>query len=345
MAELMIKEFFNVYGRHLIKKSFYVSFFVWITMVFLDLSVTLVMELENLSETNNFLAIFLMVCLEQPHKGLQYIESSMLIGTLITLTLLNQQGNLVFLRSLGLSPLKIVLIAGMGPVILSLSILFMDEFIFTDMSQNSDISSSNRQEHSSQSASWQYKDDTLIGLKKLNNRDVEAIQIIEFDQQGNLKESRKFKKGVLMNDQLIVGDLNDPEGSLKDFSFRSAPTLSSMGIDTLSLRSLFKLQKSYHALNSSDDLRLIMSSIYAKIFLPLSIIAVIFLAGSLMFGMIRSGGVGKQIVIGVFIGLVYDLTKDLSIASFLTYKWPILWAHLLPIILVILASLVSYKRI
>jgi lipopolysaccharide export LptBFGC system permease protein LptF len=233
----------------------------------------------------------------------------------------------------------------MGPVILSLSILFMDEFIFTGMSQNSDISSSNRQEYSSQSASWQYKDDTLIGLKKLNNRDAEAIQIIEFDQQGNLKESRKFKQGVLMNDQLIVGDLNDPEGSLKDFSFRSAPKLSSMSIDTLSLRSLFQLQKSYHTLNSSDDLRLIRSSIYAKIFLPLSIIAVIFLAGSLMFGMIRSGGVGKQIVIGVFIGLVYDLTKDLSIASFLTYKWPILWAHLLPIILVILASLVSYKRI
>jgi lipopolysaccharide export system permease protein len=314
-------------------------------MVFLDPSVTLVMELENLSETNNFSAIFLMVCLEQPHKGLQYLESSMLIGTLITLTLLNQQGNLVFLRSLGLSPLKIVLIAGMGPVILSLSILFMDEFIFTGMSQNSDISSLNRQEHSSQSASWQYKDDTLIGLKKLNNRDVEAIQIIEFDQQGNLKESRKFKQGVLMNDQLIVYDPNDPEGGLKDFSFRSAPTLSSMSIETLSLRSLFQLQKNYHALSSSDDLRLIMSSMYAKIFLPLSIIAVIFLAGSLMFGMIRSGGVGKQIVIGVFIGLVYDLTKDLSIASFLTYQWPILWAHLLPIILVILASLVSYKRI
>ena len=120
-----------------------------------------------------------MVCLEQPHKGLQYLESSMLIGTLITLTLLNQQGNLVFLRSLGLSPLKIVLIAGMGPVILSLSILLMDEFIFTGISQNSDISSSNRQEHSSQSASWQYKDDTLIGLKKLKLLILKILNIFK----------------------------------------------------------------------------------------------------------------------------------------------------------------------
>ena len=81
-------------------------------MVFLDFSVTLVLELENLNEDMDFYVIFNSVLLEQPHKGMQYLESSMLIGTLIALTIFNQQGNLIFLRSAGFSPIKIVLISG-----------------------------------------------------------------------------------------------------------------------------------------------------------------------------------------------------------------------------------------
>ena len=345
MAKLMIKDFFNTYAQHLIRKSFYVSFFVLIIMVFLDFSVTLVMELENLSDRNSFFAVLTMAALEQPHKGLQYLESSMLIGTLIALTLFNQQGNLVFLRSIGFSPLKIVLIAGMGPALLSSSILLMDEFIFTEMSQNADIQLVSLQAKSTQRLSWQLKDNTLIGLQKLNNQNAKAIQVLEFDEQGSLIEIRKFSKGSLGNDQLTITSTNSSENSLEDFPYSSGLSLSSLKINTLSLRSLFQLLKNYQTPNFSYDSRLIMSSIYAKIFLPLSIIAVIFLAGSLMFGMTRSGGVGRQIIIGISFGLIYDLVKDLSIASFLTYQWPILWAHVLPIALLISFGLLSYRRI
>ena len=64
-----------------------------------------------------------------------------------------------------------------------------------------------------------------------------------------------------------------------------------------------------------------------------------------MFGFVRSGGVGRQIVIGIFIGLIYDLFKDLSIASFITYQWPILFAYLLPIIVLFGSGAILYKRI
>ena len=78
-------------------------------MVFLDFSVTLVLELENISAEKDFLIIFSVLLYEQPSKGMQYLESSMLIGTLIALSIFNKQGNLVFLRSAGFSPIKIVL--------------------------------------------------------------------------------------------------------------------------------------------------------------------------------------------------------------------------------------------
>ena len=86
----------SIYAKHLIIKSFITSLFVWLTMICLDFSVSFVMELENLSDANSFLSIFLATLIEQPHKGLQYLESSMLIGALIALSIFNQQGNLVF---------------------------------------------------------------------------------------------------------------------------------------------------------------------------------------------------------------------------------------------------------
>ena len=106
----MIKSIFNTYTKHLIIRSFAISALVWVVMLFLDFAVTLVMELENLSEDKRFPTIFNLVLYEQLHKGMQYLESSMLIGTLIALSIFNQQGNLVFLRSAGFSPLKIVLV-------------------------------------------------------------------------------------------------------------------------------------------------------------------------------------------------------------------------------------------
>ena len=102
----MMKSILNTYSRHLIKKTFLISALVWIVMLLLDFSVTLVMELENLADDTSFLSIFNVVLYEQLHKGMQYLESSMLIGTLIALSIFNQQGNLDFFAISGIIAFK-----------------------------------------------------------------------------------------------------------------------------------------------------------------------------------------------------------------------------------------------
>ena len=307
-------------------------------MVFLDFSVTLVMELENISDDTNFLVIFNMVLLEQPHKGLQYIESSMLIGTLIALAIFNQQGNLVFLRSAGFSPIKIVLISGIGPLILSLFLIFFDEVIFLDLSQKSKTFNQPSQAQSIEVFQWEIVDENLIGLKRINNTDVQAIQIIEFDDQQKIISSSYFEEGKLNNTQLLIADPSNQE----TFDFPASLLFSARAIENLPLASLLGLKQTYQ---SEKDIQKIDSLIYARALLPISIIAVIFLAGSLMFSSLRSGGVGRQIIIGISIGLIYDLLKDLSIASFLTYQWPILIAYLLPIMILIGIGSYKFQRI
>jgi lipopolysaccharide export system permease protein len=294
------------------------------------------MELENLADDNGFFSIFNVVLYEQLHKGMQYLESSMLIGTLIALSIFNQQGNLVFLRSAGFSPLKIVLVSGIGPIILSLALIFFDETLFLDLSKQS--KTMNQLAESSEVFQWEITEKNLIGLRRLDNNKVQDIQIIDFNDNQSIASTSAYQEGKLDKGQLII------QGSTtkQSFNFSASFLLSNNTLETLSLASLLNLKRTYQL---DKDLQKINSLIYARVLLPVSIIAIIFLAGSLMFDSLRSGGVGRQIIIGISLGLIYDLMKDLSIASFLTYQWPILIAHLVPIMILIGIGAYKFQRI
>jgi lipopolysaccharide export LptBFGC system permease protein LptF len=332
----MIKDIFNTYSKHLIIRSFVISALVWLVMLFLDFAVTLVMELENLSDDKSFLNIFNLVLYEQLHKGMQYLESSMLIGTLISLSIFNQQGNLVFLRSAGFSPLKIVLVSGLGPLILSLVLIFFDETLFMDLAKTS--KTLNQPNQSAELIQWEIADKNLIGLSRLNDSEAEAIRIIEFNDQQKIISFTSFKEGELDDGKLQIVD----SSYNKTFDFPASFLLSNNSLEKFSLPALFRLKNSYQL---NKDLQKIDSLIYSRFLMPISIIAIIFLAGSLMFDNMRSTGVGRQIIIGISLGLIYDLIKDLSIASFLTYQWPILMAHLLPIMILIGVGTYKFQKI
>ena len=317
-------------------------------MVCLDFSVSFVTELENLSSTNSFISILFATLIEQPHKGLQYLESSMLIGALIALTIFNQQGNLVFLRSLGFSPSKIILITGIGPLLLSLILVTLDEFIFVEISDEYKIVQTIAidENYSDQGTySWQLTDQSLIGVQALGPNKISDIQIIQFSETGEVSRAQKFNSGILKDNQLRITNPGDPSLQPEIFTFLLQPSLDQKTLERSSLRSLITLQKKYSSLVPHNDLKLIKSAIYSKIFLPIFVMGIIYFAGSLMFGLVRSGGIGRQIVFGIFFGLLFDLTKDLFVASFLTYQWPILVAYLLPIFFLTMAGWIGYRRI
>ena len=305
-------------------------------MLFLDFSVTLVMELENLSINQTLSVIFNTVLYEQLHKGMQYLESSMLIGTLIALSIFNQQGNLVFLRSAGFSPLKIVLVSGLGPIILSLALIFFDETLFLDLSKKSNTL--NQPIQSAEVIQWEMADKNLIGLSRLNDKQVQAIQIIEFNDQQRVTSFANYEEGRLENGQLFIEDTATQQA----IKFPASFLLTSNALENFSFFSLLDIKKTYLP---HKDLQKIDTLIYARALLPVSILAIIFLAGSLMFNNPRSGGVGRQIIIGISLGLIYDLIKDLSVASFLTYQWPIIIAHLIPIIVLVGIGTYKFQRI
>jgi len=332
----MIRQGMSTYTKHLIWRSFSISLFVWLTILCLDFTVSFVTALENLSDGISFLSLLLTTMLEQPRKGLQYLETSMLIG------------NLIFLRSLGFAPVKIVLIAGIGPLLLSFILVNLDEFVFISLTDKSNLSqkiSIEANQLDQGAYSWQLNEQNLIGVQNLDTNQITGVQLIEFNESGEVIRAERLASGQLKGNQLIVQSLGNASPVTRVFPFLLKPLLDRKSLERSSLRSLLNLKKSYATDNSKSDLRLIESAIYAKIFLPISAIGIIFFAGSLMFGLVRSGGIGRQVMFGIFFGLLFDLTKDLFVASFLTYQWPIVLAYLLPILGLALGGWAGYRRL
>ena len=188
--------------------------------------------------------------------------------------------------------------------------------------------------------------DLRSGISKLlpapgktpNENKVRAIQIIEFDDQQRVASSDNFLEGNLVNGQLLITDSK----SQKIYDFPTSYFISNNNLENFSTHSLLAMKNFFL---SEDDLQKIDSLIYSRLLMPLSIMAVIFLAGSMMFHTSRSSGVGRQIIIGISIGFIYDLIKDLSIASFLTYQLPIAIAYLLPITILLAIGAYKFQKI
>jgi len=338
-----MKEIFGSYSRHLIFKCFVVSLTTWLVLVFLDFSISVILELENVSASTSFIALLMSLALEQFHKGMQYLESSVLIGTLIALVLFNQQGNLVFLRSAGFSPMKLVAICGVGPMCLSLLLLTFDEFVFIDLAAKAsiDAKAQSTQQDLIQT-SWYFDGDSLIGIQNLNSTAIESVRVIDFSADGSISSNQTLKDGQLKDGQITFP--STPSNLKEQLTpLKIEKNLSGMSFKNITLINLFTLLKDNQ--DNFQNSQLIKSSIYTKLLSPFSIMAIIFLAGSLMFSSSRSGGVGRQIVLGISIGLMYELLKDLSLVSFLVYQWPVLIANLLPILIILSGGIYSFRRI
>jgi lipopolysaccharide export system permease protein len=79
--------------------------------------------------------------------------------------------------------------------------------------------------------------------------------------------------------------------------------------------------------------------------LPISALAIMLLAGSLMFGSLRESAMGTKIIFGVISGFVYGIIQDLTVSIFITYSLSILLAVILPILLISILSFIFYRKI
>jgi len=121
--------------------------------------------------------------------------------------------------------------------------------------------------------------------------------------------------------------------------------LSSPNIKNIKLRDQLDYLKNLDITKDGSFKSDLEKNIYKTFLLPISALAIMLLAGSLMFGSLRESTMGTKIIFGVIGGFIYGVIQDLTVSIFITYSLNILFAVLFPILLIVVLTLIFYKKI
>lgn len=347
----------KIFSFYLLKRSFYFSLFFLIAFGLLDSIFMFLTELENLSVTYRVSDIFKYVIFTMTHRLVDFIEGATLLGVMIALGLSHQEGNLNTLRTAGKSPMNIIFVSSIGALILTISLLMFDEiafrklFIKAEADRNIAVGINTQKEHD---LIWIKDNESFLSFERIIDDIIYQPRFIKI-QNNELAYTISASRAKI-NEK----NINFPSDSLyklysesfiadeETFEIPIQSRVSIKRIDNIGILDLI----SYRSMlsNSFIDQDVLFKAhldkaIYKKIYLPFSILLLIMFFGSLIFSSLRDTGVGGRVLIAVMGAFIYKLFQDLSIGIFISYQLTTFIGVILPSLVLLLMSLISYKRI
>ena len=347
----------KIFSFYLLKRSFYFSLFFLIAFGLLDSIFMFLTELENLSVTYRVSDIFKYVIFTMTHRLVDFIEGATLLGVMIALGVSHQEGNLNTLRTAGKSPMNIIFVSSIGALILTISLLMFDEiafrklFIKAEADRNIAVGINTQKEHD---LIWIKDNESFLSFERIIDDIIYQPRFIKI-QNNELAYTISASRAKI-NEK----NINFPSDSLyklysesfvaeeETFEIPIQSRISIKRIDNLGIIDLIGYRSMLS--NSFIDQDVLFKAhldkaIYKKIYLPFSILLLIMFFGSLIFSSLRDTGVGGRVLIAVMGAFIYKLFQDLSIGIFISYQLTTFIGVILPSLVLLLMSLISYKRI
>lgn len=296
-----------------------------------------------------------------PRRLYELFPLSMLLGTMLGLGWLANNNELVIIRMAGISLIRIIGSIMKTAFMLMLLAMVIGEGIAPPLHQYATeqrIKSLNRLINmNTDYGLWAKDAETFINVNRVENdgrligvtlyqfaennfikRQISARQAIYDGQQWQLKS---VKEVVHKKNSYVVNTYKNMKWkTLLDLNMVKTVATKPELLSIWKLNDYIKYLKNNDLAYSKYEL-----VFWSKMFSPFTILAMVLLAVPFVFGSMRQVSIGKQILLGFIVGVVFYIGSRLIGQMGLVYGVPVILSALLPTLIVIALTAWSYRRI
>ncbi len=320
-------------------------------------------QLTHLGRGNyNITELILYLILIIPHTIYELFPMAALLGTIIGISLLATDSELIAMRSSGISMLQITLsILKMGALFVITAILIGELVAPYTQTMAQRIRAEALQQNISQQSSfglWMRDGQTFVNIGEvLPDLTLLGVKIFQFDDERKLRTLVAAENGTFQSDYWHLNRVKqtqiDQHGNSKNTTLKTDQWVSQVTPQILSVflvnpdqLSFFQLNRYINHLNKNqqqaDPYKL---AFWSKLMQPLSTAVMVMLAIPFAFGNIRTGTLGRSLFIGIMLGIGFYVVNK-GFGSFaLVYSLPPLLGATAPVIVFLLLTLIIMRQV
>ena len=317
--------------------------------------ITLLEEMEEVGRGSyQTIDALFYVLLILPRGAYEIFPVAVLLGSLIGVGGLASHSELIAMRAAGISLARIILAALKGGVLVMLLVLLIGELVAPNSEKYAEVMRAekiaDRVTHKTKYGFWARDGRSYINIRYiLSNSELKGIYIYEFTNNRDLKVATYAASAVYQQDHWLLQDIHqthfsgDRVSSTKLESAAWDSMLSPDLIDIVVRPSLLPIWSLYQYIEflheNGQEARVYEVAFWGKVVTPLVTLVMVFLSVPIVFGVLRSVGVGQRIFVGALLGMVFlMLTKSFANMA-VVYQMNPLFASAFPGLLLLAAGL------
>jgi len=299
------------------------------------------------------------VVLSQPLKIYQIFPTAALIGSMLGLSALALNSELVAMRAAGVSVSRIVASALKVGLVFAILAVALGEYVVPgaeNAAQLGRAKAMHKGVYRRSSGLWLRDGATYVNIGEvLPDFSLLRVSIYHFDDDNRLRAQTsagraRFADGAWRLEEVRQSRIGDnavqvrqaPTESWATHLTRETVAVFALSPDGLSMQNLYRYIR--HLQQNNQDTRGYRIAFWQKLLSPLATIVMVLLATPFVFQPVRSGGLSQRIFLGVMLGLAFIMVNN-SFGYFgVLYGLPPVLGALLPIVLFLALAFYLLRR-
>ena len=308
-----------------------------------------------------FLDMIIFLVLSTPRVVYEIFPMSALLGTMLGLSSLAVDSELIVMRASGMSITGISWSVMKTAALIILSAVVIGEFITPYAETQAQRGRSEALQKSITQKSdfglWMRDENSIIQVgEMLPDLKLLNVKIFEFDDEGNMRAAAVADSGKFDNNEWVLYNLRQSifvDKGIKTLHLRSANWQSKLGPEVLRVFLVRPEQLSAldldryitHLKKNSQNTDRYELAFWQKISSPMAIVVMVLLGIPFVFRSVRSGGVGGTLFLGIMLGLMFfAMAKGFGFLV-LIYGIPPLAGAFVPLLIFLGIALFMLRRV